>query len=161
MGILEIFAAAIETVGGLQVPRLHEMIDILDVYHELGVKVNVQVLLHIDTDAFDFLSQHGEVELGGVETGQVRILEPGDNLVHAVAEAGAAGEVLILDPVYGRCLRMDGILPLGRIVPRLEAPGLDTRFPTGQHLYKTQLTDTVRGNIQSRAFDVKKQQRSL
>ena len=161
VGILEVCPAAVEAVGGLEVAGLHVVVDILHIHHQFGVEVYVDVFVQVQPHAFDLFRQHGKVELGGVEAGQVGVGQPFHNLVHFVAETGAGGEVFVFDAVYGRCLRIHGILPLGQIIPGFEPPGFDAGFTARHHFHKAQFCNAVRSDIESRAFDVEEQQRAL
>ncbi len=54
----------------------------------------------VGTGTLDFLCQHGKVELGGVEPGQVAVLQPGGHLRQHLNELGTVHQVFVLHPVY-------------------------------------------------------------
>ena len=117
------------------------------------------LLFAVVADPFYFLRKHGKVELSGIETSQVAVPEPFNDLIHDVEELGAAGQVFVLYPVdRGRSGRDRSLASLF-IVPRFDPPCLHPLFPVGENLDEAQFGDTVRGNAQARALDVEEEQR--
>ena len=130
MRVLEVLAAAVETVGGPEVPRFHVMVDVLDIDHLAGVQVDltdgfehgrrlvvglgvrdagVAVLPH----PLDLLREEGQVELHGVEAGEVAAFQPFGHFREHLDELGAVHEVLVLHAVHFR----GGFIPGSGRVP--------------------------------------------
>ena len=158
MGVLEILSAAVEAVRSTQVAGLEVMEDVLHVHHTGGMKVDglhgVQDLAglgRIGTVGREFLQtgiavvpypfylfrEHGKVELDGVEAGKVAAREPLCHFRENRDELGAVHQVLVLDAVDCRCLRIDLDNPVVDIVPGLDLPGLDIGFTAGEDFDET------------------------
>ena len=101
MRIVEVFAAAVEAVGSLQVSRLHRVIDVLHIHHLRGVQVYVQ-LLSGQFHPLELLCEHREVEFGGVESCQVAVLKPIGYLVGHFVEGRAVHEHVVGNAVNRR-----------------------------------------------------------
>ena len=140
MRVFEVLASAVETVGGLEIARLHGMIDVLNIHHLRRMEVHIQVLAG-ELDPFEFFRKHGEVELGGIESCQVAVHQPRSHFVGHFKEGRAVHQHVIGHSVDLGCLRVNGPLALLHIVPRLDFPGFDALLPAGQNLDETELYD--------------------
>ena len=105
--------AAIKAVGGAKIPRLHVMVDILDINHQLLMEIDRDILpAGIFPYPFYLLGKHREVEFSGVEAGEITVANPFNHFVDLVHESRAVLQVLVLYPVDGRSGRIDRILLL-------------------------------------------------
>ncbi|CCZ44950.1 unknown [Bacteroides sp. CAG:545] len=179
MSILEILTAAVEAVSGLQVPRLHIVIDRLHVHHQFRVQVNVDCLqglsgfgffllaafrvfqpaVAVCSYPFDFLSQHREVEFGGIVTCQVAVFQPRNHFRSYLDEFLFTCDILVLDAVHLAGTRIDALLLSGRVVPRTYPPCLYLMMMVRKYLDETEFHDGIRHDIQSCTFNVKEQER--
>ena len=179
MGVLKVLSSTIETVGGLEVARLHIVIYRLYIDHLLGVQVDVRGLKGslclglvlrsvprvrkpshtIGTHPLKFLGQHRKVELCGIVTGQITVSQPIHDLGRNLDELLLPGDILVLDPVHLTGLWIDRMLFAEGVVPRADPPGLHLVVAVGKNLDKTELDNAVVDYIKACAFDVKEQQR--
>ena len=160
MGVVEVLAAAVEAVSRLEVAGLHRVEDVLHIHQQGRVQVHIDLLagqLH----PLELLAEHREVELDGIEAGQVAVLKPLCYLLSHIVKGGAVRQHIVSDAVHLARLRADGPLASIDIIPRLYLPSLYATLAAREDFHETQFYYRVRRNIEPRTFDVEKKQGSF
>ena len=178
VGVLEVIATAVEPVSGPEIPGLHIVVDCLDIDHQLGMEVDIHALEHLPCpftvglrgtrvvdpllavcpDPLDLFGEHREVELGRIETGQVTVLQPFDDLRSYLDEFLLTDQVLVLDAVDLAGPGVHALLAIVDIVIREDPPGLGLVMTVREYLDETEFDDAVGYDVQPRAFNVEEQQ---
>ena len=109
----------------------------------------------------ELLGQHGKVELRGVESCEVAVLEPLRHLVRDLVESGLVPEHVVGDAVDFRRLGVHRTLAFLLVVPGLDAPGPDLVFSAGEYLDEAELHYGVGRYVESCALDVEEEQGTL
>ena len=196
MGVFEVLAAAVEAVGGAEVARLHLVVDVLDVDHPALVQVDARdegerllrlgillllllaaVVSHrrlqfghpagaVGADPFEFLGEQRQVELGGVEAGEVAAAQQFRDFGNEFDEPRLSDQVLVLDVVHFRGSGSHRDDPVVLQVPRPDPFRPDLwihalHLRAGKNLDEAEFDDGVGCDVQAGALDVEKEQRPL
>ena len=162
MCVLQFFPA-VEPVCCLEVARLHHMEDVLHIDHLHFMEIDIDVLVKVFPDTLDFLGKHRQVELCRIESCKVAASQFPDYIIDDFCKGPASSQVLILDPVYGRCARGYPFLAVVLVVPWLDSPCPDFRLvilscPRPDY-DETEFYDCVRRDIEAGAFYVEENER--